>query len=94
MNREEIRPILIFPSGEIVSISPELNSASELVARQASELVNYLQTINSNLTRMEATHLAAALLHGLPEHFKNNPELLTELKAIAQEMINSRPKGS
>jgi len=85
--------IVVFPE-QIAFASPELNNAGQLIALRANELVNYMQTIDPELNRVEATHLAAAVIQGLPKHFEYNPELLLELKAIAKDIREPRPNQS
>lgn len=87
MNREEeIKAAIVVHPEQILFASPELNNAAEIIAFQSNQLVDFVQTIDPELDQVKATQLAAAIIQGLPAHFKDNPELLSELKQIAKEL--------
>ncbi|MDZ8227539.1 hypothetical protein [Nostoc sp. ChiVER01] len=90
MNREEIRAAIVVLPEQILFASPELNHVSEIIAFQTNQLVDFVQTIDPQLTRVEATFLAAALIRGLPAHFNDNLELLAGVKEFAEEIKNAR----
>ncbi|MEH2307009.1 hypothetical protein [Nostoc sp.] len=81
--------IVVFPE-EIVFASPELNRAAELACQKLNEFVNYIQTLDPELERHEATILGAAVLESLPELFRANPVLIAGIKTDCQTIRNNR----
>ena len=91
MNREEeIKAAIVVLPEEILFASPEENNASQAVAFHSHQLTEFVQTVDPELTRAEAISLAALIIKDALEHFKENPELVTQLKQIAKGLRNLR----
>ncbi|MEH1882477.1 hypothetical protein [Nostoc sp.] len=92
MNKEqEIQAaIVVFPDA-IGFASPELNNAVKIACEQLNKFVDYLQTLDPELERHEATVLGGAILQGLPMLFKDNPEIIAGIKADCQKIRENRP---
>ncbi|MEH2145305.1 hypothetical protein [Nostoc sp.] len=87
---EEIKAaIVVFPEA-IVYASPELNRATELARQRLNQLVDYIQTLDSELERHEAIIMAAAILDGLPAFLEGNPDIVTGIKSECQVIRANR----
>ncbi|MEH2154773.1 hypothetical protein [Nostoc sp.] len=82
--------IVVFPEA-IGMASPELNNAIEIACEQLNKFVDYLQTLDPELERHEATVLGGAILQGLPMLFEDNPEIIAGIKADCQKIRANRP---
>ncbi|MBD2516871.1 hypothetical protein H6G93_17970 [Nostoc sp. FACHB-973] len=90
MREEEMKAaVVIFPDA-IGYASPELNHAVELACGQLHEFVNYLQRLDPELKRHEATIMAAAILQGLPQLFENNPAIMAAVKGECEAFRKNR----
>ncbi|MEH2236011.1 hypothetical protein [Nostoc sp.] len=83
---EEIKgAIVVFPD-EILFASPEENRAGQAVAFHSHQLTEFVQTVDPELTRAEAISLAAVIIKDALNHFKEDPELVAQLKQIAEQV--------
>lgn len=91
MNTEEqIKgAIVVFPDA-IGIASPELNNAIEIACEQLNKFVDYLQTLDPELERHEATVLGGAILQALPTWFEDNPDVVAAIKADCQAIRANR----
>lgn len=67
----------------------QLSNAAEALALEMFNFVDFLQLVNSELERYQATLLAAGLIKGLPQMIMNSPGAMEELKKQAQRIKES-----
>ncbi|MEH2374018.1 hypothetical protein [Nostoc sp.] len=87
---EEIKAAIVVTPDAIGFLSPEMNQASQHMGLQMHLFVDFLQILEPNLQRFEATQLASAFLENLPEMCQDSPKLIDCLKQNAQFLIERR----
>lgn len=87
---EEIKAAIVVHPERILFASPEENNASEAVAFHLHELTNFVQTVDPKLTRAEAIALTAVIIKDALQHFKEDPELVIQLKQITEQLRSLR----
>ncbi|MEH2085998.1 hypothetical protein [Nostoc sp.] len=91
MNREEeIKAAIVVLPDEILFASPEESKASQAAAFHSHQLTEFVQTVDPELTRAEAISLTAVIIKDALGHFKEDPELVTQLKQIAEQLRGLR----
>lgn len=70
--------------------SPGMNQAAEYAALQLHLFINFIQTIDSELTVTEATLLAGIAIEDLPEVFTKKPALIDSIKTCADFLRSKR----
>ena len=86
---EEIKAAIVIKADEIAFASPEMNRAAEHAAYQLHQFVNFVEGLDPELTRTEATFLTASVIEQLPVLFEANPSIIESIKKNA-EYIKSR----
>ncbi|MEH1810893.1 MAG: hypothetical protein V7K26_00130 [Nostoc sp.] len=91
MNREEeVKAAIVVLPEEILFASPEENKASQAVAFHSHQLTEFVHTVDPELTRAEAISLTALIIKDALGHFKENPQLVTQLKQITEKVRRLR----
>jgi hypothetical protein len=66
-------------------ISSKVVRARSLAIYELEKFINYIHTMNPDLTHDQAIVLTAFLLEGLPALFQENPELVNRVRDIATD---------
>ncbi|MEH2456546.1 hypothetical protein [Nostoc sp.] len=92
MTREEdIKAAIIVTPDMIGYASPETNQAAEDLGEALFFFVDYVESLEPKLERLEAMRLAAAFLKSLPEMCQQNSEVTDYLKELATSLL-ANPK--
>lgn len=87
---EEIKAAIVIKADEIAFASPEMNRAAEHAAYQLHEFVDFVQTIDTELTRTEAIFLTAEILSNLPLLFGRNRAFIESIRENAKHIKSRR----
>jgi hypothetical protein len=75
---------------EAAEQNPRLAYASEHCGMALYEFINYVETIDPELTREEATRLAAGILLGLPSLLTGSPVIIESIREQARKLKAER----
>jgi len=87
---EEIKAAIVIKADEIAFASPEMNRAPEHAAYHLHEFVNFVEGLDTELTRTEATFLTASVIEQLPALFQANPSIIESIKKNAEYIRSKR----
>lgn len=70
-----------------------LDHFSEEAGRSLVQLIDFLQSLNPQMNRIEATYLSSVILNNLPSLIENNLSMNESIKNAADRIVSARPSN-